>query len=152
MICSSITRIVSISTAIAIFVTATAAWPHKQGQKANVRFLATGTIVRFTGAWNEDTYLAELQFAVGDEWILARLIDSYPNEAPPLSRGVLTSSSGTGIKVRRDTECDSPYGQMILRTAPGDPLAILPERLGYQPQRQKPPEADAILPCYRTVR
>lgn len=152
MICSSITRIVSISEAIAISVTATAAWPHKQGQKAQVRFLATSTLVRFIGAWNEDTYLAELQFAPGESPLLVRLIDAYPNEAPPLSRTILTSVSGATFKVRRDTECDSPYGQMILRTAPGDPLAVLPERLGYQPQLQKAPKADAILPCYRTVR
>lgn len=145
-------RIVSTAVVIATFTAPAGAWPHERGQKAQVRFLATGTLIRSTWTWNEDTYLAELTLTASAEPLLVRLIDSYPNEAPPLSRAVLTSSTGTALHVRRDTECDSSYGQMILRAAPGDPMAILHKKLGFQPHLTRTPAPDELLPCYRTVR
>ena len=121
-------------------------------EKARLRFLATSTILRGTWGNNEDTYLAELLSSDGKDPVLTRLVDAYPNEAPPLSQAILTSDQGTIVTVRRDAACDLPYDELLLRTAPGDPSAILPERLGYTPQLDHAPEPGAILPCYRTVR
>jgi hypothetical protein len=117
-----------------------------------VRFLATRTLIRGTFGQNDDTYLAELTFTHKEGPVLVRLVDSYPNETPPLSRTTLISELGTTLKVRRDTDCDRPYGELILRTAPDDPMAILPEKLGYRPQLQRTPQPNEMLPCYRTVR
>jgi hypothetical protein len=137
---------------IAISTTTAGAWPHKNGHKARAQFLATSTLIRGTFGQNEDTYLAELSFTPEGDSLLVRLVDSYPNEAPPLSRAALTSASGTTFKVRRDAGCDRPYGEIILRTAPGDPMAILHERIGYRPQLLRTPEPNEMIPCYRTVR
>lgn len=128
------------------------AWTHHHGQKVRVLFLATSTVIRSTWYWNEDTYLAELNFPRSNEPVLIRLIDAYPSGALPLARDVLRSDAGAVFIVRRDTDCDRPFRQILLRTAPGDPLAILSERLGYQPRMDKQPEPDSNLPCYRTVR
>jgi hypothetical protein len=144
-------QVVSIVAVIAISTTA-GAWPHKNRQGARVRFLATSTVIRTWGAPNEDTYLAELTFIPKDDPLVVRLIDSYPNVASPLSKGTLASAEGQILKVRRDMNCDRTYGKMILRTAPGDPMAILPERLGYQPSMNPAPASEMILPCYRIVR
>lgn len=114
--------------------------------------MATGTLVRGTWGQNEDTYLAELSLSHDTESVLVRLIDTYPNEAPPLSREALMSPSGTVLRVSRDPQCDSLYGEMLLRTAPGDPMAILLERLEYQPQLSWTPQPSTNVPCYRTVR
>lgn len=81
-----------------------------------------------------------------------RLIDAYSNEFPPLSREVLTSDAGSVLSLKRDAGCDRPFGEVLLRTAPGDPLAILLERLSYRPRLDRTPEAETILPCYRTIR
>jgi hypothetical protein len=137
---------------IAVSASMAGAWPHKHGHKVQVRFVATSTLVRGTWGQNEDTYLAELSLSHDTESVLVRLIDAYPNEAPPLSREVLTSQSGTALRVNRDSECDRPFAQTLLRTAPGDPMAILPGRLGYRPPMDLTPEPDEHLPCYRTVR
>lgn len=137
---------------IAISTTTAGAWPHKNGQKARVRFLATSTLIRGTFGRNKDTYLAKLILTLEGDPLLVRLVDSYPNEVPPLSRAALTSDTGTKFRVSRDADCDRPYGEMILRTAPGDPMAILHERLGYRPQLLKTPEPNEMLPCYRTAR
>jgi hypothetical protein len=152
VISSPLARIAYLFAVIAISTTIAGAWPHKNGQKARVRFLATSTLIRGNWGPNEDTYLAELTFAREGDPLLVRLVDSYPNEAPPLLRAALTSVTGTTFKVRRDMDCDRPYGEMILRTAPGDPMAILLERLAYEPQLRRTPEPDEVLPCYRTVR
>lgn len=125
---------------------------HSQTIKANVRFLATSTLLRTTWGWNRDTYLAELTPAVHGESILVRVLDAYPNQATPLSREVLKADPGTMLRVSRDTQCDLPFGQMLLRTAPGDPLAILLEPLVYQPPIDRLPDAAKILPCYRVYR
>lgn len=138
---------------IVILSAATAkAWPHRRGQKARVHFLATSTLIRGTWGQNEDTYLAQLLLPKQNEAVLVRLVDAYPNEWPPLSRSVLTSDSGAPLAVRRDDQCDRPFGQILLRTAPGDPMALLPERLGYQPLLDRTPAPGTILPCYRVLR
>ena len=152
MISNPLARIVTLFAIIAISATMAGAWPHKRGQKARVRFPATSTLVRGTWGQNEDTYLAELSLSHDTESALVRLVDAYPNEAPPLSREELTSQPGTVLRVNRDSQCDRPFAQMLLRTAPGDPMAILPERLGYRPPMDRTPEPNELLPCYRTVR
>jgi len=148
----SLTRIAAMVAVIAISATTAVAWPHKHGQKTRVRFLAAGTLVRGTFGRNEDTYLAELSLEKGSERTLVRLVDAYPNEAPPISRTDLTAPFGITLRIRRDVECDRPYGEMILRTAPGDLMAILHERLGYQPQLSRTPTPNAIFPCYHVLR
>jgi hypothetical protein len=74
--------------------TSVRAWPHKRGQRANVQFLATSTVISSTWFWNEGTYLAELNSLRSNELLLARIADAYPSEAPPLSREVLRAESG----------------------------------------------------------
>jgi hypothetical protein len=128
------------------------AWPHQRGQKAKVRFLASGTLVRGTWGLNEDTYLAEMHLRPGNESTLVRLIDDYPNEVPPISAVVLTSELGTILRVRRDSQCDSAYSQMLLRARPGDLTAILPVKLEYQPVLPERIEPNSVLRCYRTIR
>jgi len=117
-----------------------------------VRFLATSTLIRGTFGQNEDTYLAQIVLPRENEAVLARLVDAYPNEAPPLSYNVLLSDSGTLLRVRREAKCDRPFGEMLMRTAPGDPMAILPERLGYKPRMEQAPNPTVVLPCYRVLR
>jgi hypothetical protein len=126
--------------------------PHPHTIKANTRFLAASTCIRGTWGQNLDVYLAEIVTQKESEPVLIRLIDEYRNLDPPLSVDALTSTTGTTLRIRRDALCDMPYGAMQLRTAPGDPMAILHERLGFQPQMSWQPESTAILPCYRTVR
>ena len=128
------------------------AWPHKHGQTVRVRFLATSTLVRGTFGQNEDTFLAQLLLPKQYEAVLIRLVDAYPNEWPPLAREILASDAGTVLPVERDSKCDRPFGQILLRTAPGDPMAILPERLGYVPPLDRTPAPSTILPCYRVLR
>ena len=145
-------RLMTVSLLIVVTCSTASAWTHKMGQKARVKFLATSTLIRGTFGPNEDTYLAELSLNKDSEHVLIRLIDAYPNEAPPLSREDLTAPSGITLRVRRDFECDRPYEQMITRTAPGDPMAILPVRLEFQPQLERAPSSNARLPCYRIAR
>jgi hypothetical protein len=145
-------RIVTLMACIAVAVTSADARARIRVQKAHVRFLATSTMVRGTWGYNQDIFLAELQPARHGELQLVRLIDEYPNLYPPLPAEILTSQSGTVLKVKRDAQCDLLFGQVLLRTAPGDPMAILPVRLGYQPQMDRTPEARTLIPCYRTVR
>lgn len=144
----SITTILLTS---ALFAMPAAAWPHRHGQKMRVRFLATSTLLRGTWGWNEDTYLAEILLPKQDETVLVRLVDAYSSNWPPLSHKVITSE-GSLLAVRRDAQCDRPFGQILLRTAPGDPLAILPERLGYLPPPDRTPTPETTLPCYRVLR
>jgi hypothetical protein len=126
--------------------------PRPHPFKAHTRFLATSTCMRGTWGLNLDVYLAEIATEKGSEPVLVRLIDEYRNLDPPLSVGALTSVTGTTLRFRRDRQCDMPYAQMQLRTAPGDPMAILHKRLVYQPQLPKTPEPNEMMPCYRTMR
>ena len=152
MISNPLVRSTCMAVAIALAVTPAGAWPHKNGEKARVRFLATSTLIRGTFGQNEDTYLAQVFTARGDESYLIRLVDAYPNETPSLPKATLTSDSGTLLRIQRDPQCDRLYGEMLLRTAPGDPMAILHERLSYRPQMERAPEPTSNLPCYRTER
>lgn len=145
-------NIAALLVLITVAGTSASAWPHHRGQKARVHFLANGTLLRFTWGQNQDTYLAQLYFPKQSAPVLARLMDVYSNGWPPLSRRVLKSDTGTILRVERHEDCDRPFGEMLLRTAPGDLLAILPERLHYQPHLENPPAPDSILPCYKVIR
>ena len=125
---------------------------HPRQFKARTRFLATSTCIRGTWGFNLDVYLAEIVPHHKAEPVLVQLIDEYRNLDPPLAYEALTSPSGTTLRIRRDRQCDMPYAQIQLRTAPGDPTAILFERLGYQPQLPKTPEPHELIPCYRIAR
>jgi hypothetical protein len=112
--------------------------------KAHTRFLAASTLIRGTWGMNQNIYLAEISPHTGSEPQLARLIDEYSNLAPLSSDDILTSTVGAVLRIRRDTQCDMPYATMKLRTAPGDPMAILPERLSYQPKFLRTPQPGAL--------
>lgn len=131
---------------------ATASTRRGKPERRTVVFLATGSLVRGTVGYNEDTYLAEFVPASGNDRMIIRLVDDYPNYAPPLSAEVLTSGTGTALKVKRDKECDVPYFAMPLRTAPGDPMAIIPEKLSFRPKLDPPIDLTTVLECYRVVR
>lgn len=137
---------------IAIAVTSADARTHIRVEKAQVRFLATSTEIRGTWGTNEDVFLVEIEPVHHGELQLVRLLDKYPSLWTPIPSEILKSQSGTVLRVRRDAQCDRPFGEILLRTAPGDPMAILPERLSYQPQMDRTPEAQKLVPCYRTVR
>jgi hypothetical protein len=144
---------IGVGIVVIAFAAASAgAWPQKHGQKARARFLASSTFYRTTWGFNEDTYLAQLQLPKDNEQVLVRLVDAYPDAFAPLSRATLQSESGTMLAVQRDQECDRPFGEILLRTAPGDPMAILPKRLGYRPPLNRTPAPGTILPCYRVLR
>jgi hypothetical protein len=130
----------------------TAATGRPHTLKAQVRFLATSTSVHGGLGTSQDVYLVEVTPRGPGETILARLVDEYPPYRVMLSPEILTSSEGSTLKIRRDKNCDTAFGLMLLRTAPGDPIAILPERLGFEPRLSTPVEPNAVLPCYRTVR
>jgi hypothetical protein len=110
------------------------AWPHRDGQIARVQFVATSNLFRTTWGMNEDSFLAVLAFRKSGEKVLVRLIDSYPNRFAPLTHAVLQSQEGTDMRVKRDVECDRTFGEIKLRTAPGDLMAILPEQFSYKLQ------------------
>jgi hypothetical protein len=148
-------RLLWIAAIIGTFglsATPLSAWPHKHGQKLEVHFLAASTLLRGTWGYNQDIYLVDLVLAGSGNRVHARLVDEYPSYAAPISTTVLKSDSGTILRLARDSECDRPYGQMILRAAPGDLMAILPVKLSYQPKLISPLQSSEILPCYRTVR
>jgi hypothetical protein len=135
---------------LAGYSTFAGAAPRIHPQKAGVRFIATSTLYRTTWGMNEDIYLGELTFAKReDEHVLARVINQYSNWEPPISAAVLKSDAGMQFYLLRDSNCDIPYAQMQLRTAPGDPMAILQERLSYHPRLNNAPAPDDVLPCYR---
>lgn len=120
--------------------------------KAQVHFLATSATIRGTWGNNLDIYLTEIVLRPGSEPVLARLIDETLQSQLPLSVDSLTSTTGTILRIRRDEQCDMPYAEIQLRTAPGDPMAIIHAKLHYQPQLSRTPAPDEVLPCYRTVR
>jgi hypothetical protein len=135
---------------LAWYSTLAGAAPRIHPQKARVRFIATSTLYRTTWGMNEDIYLGELTFAKReDEHVLARVINQYSNWEPPIPAAVLKSDAGMPFYLLRDASCDIPYAQMQLRTAPGDPMAVLQERLSYQPRLNHAPAPGDVLPCYR---
>jgi hypothetical protein len=136
-----------------VFATSATAKRRARPVSTKVRFLAESTFLRNTYGPNEDTYLAEMTIpSQQQKAVLIRLVDEYPNEAPSLARNVVASPSGASLRVLRDAECDRPYSQMLLRAAPGDLIAILPERLEYHPNLESIPAPGSILQCYRVVR
>lgn len=146
-------RTFAFMLAISVSVNSVNAWPLRHTvKKTRVRFLGTSTLIRNSWGPNEDTYFAELLFPKQGEAVPVRLVDAYPNEAPPLSRAALTSPAGTILRVKRDQGCDLPYSRLQLRSAPGDSTAMLPVSLSYQPKVDHAPAPEAILPCYRVAR
>lgn len=119
---------------------------------ARVRFLATSTITRNSFGENHDVYLIEIDGQDESGATLARLEDIYPPYRNALPETILKSSRWGRLKIIRDQSCDVAFGAMPLRTAPGDPIAILPKRLGFHPHMAKAPDPNDVLPCYRTAR
>jgi len=130
-----------------------AASPRPHPVVAKVRFLATSTSTRSTYAGSEDVYLAEVAFpGRTDDELPVRLIDDYPEYRGPIGPDVLQATHFTRFRLLRDATCDIALADMPLRTAPGDPMAILPVELHYQPELPHPVQSQQILPCYRIVR
>lgn len=121
--------------------------------KTTVRFLATSTSFHTDLGESQDVYLVSVALdPQSGEWTLARLVDEFPPYRTALPSRDLQSGSPMRLRVRRDASCDLVYAQMRLRTAPGDPMAILPEPLGFTPALDEYPRPTELLPCYRTVR
>jgi hypothetical protein len=152
VICNGALRIAAVVIFVILPGIIAAKTPQSRPLKVRVHFLATAASLRETWGTNEDTYLAEIAPHGGSIPVLVQLIDEYLTFEPPLSFDSLTSTTGTALRIIRDARCDIPYSQMQLRTAPGDPKALLHERLNYQPRVDERPQADTILPCYRTIR
>jgi hypothetical protein len=152
MIRSLSIKLTTVACVLALSMTATGKTPRVRPIKAHVHFLATSTCVRGTRGMNEDVYLAEIATQPDSDAKLVRLVDEYLNYRPALLAESLTSKEGTTLRITRDTRCDLPYSRMLLRTAPGDPMAVIPVKLSYKPQLLRTPEPDEILPCYRTAR
>jgi hypothetical protein len=55
VISNPLARLASLFVVVAILATTAGAWPHKNGQKARVRFLAASTLIRGTFGQNEDS-------------------------------------------------------------------------------------------------
>lgn len=119
---------------------------------ARVRFLATSTVAHSSFGENHDVYLIEIDLPNESGTELARLEDIYPPYKSALRDAILRSSGSVRLKIKRDHSCDIAFGSMPLRTAPGNPSAILPERLGFHPYLAKAPNPKDVLPCYRTAR
>jgi hypothetical protein len=138
---------------VLIIVSGAAGQRHAHVLKAQVHFLATSTSVHSGEGQNQDIYLIELMgSAPGGRPTFARLVDEYPSYRAALARSTLVSESSRVFRLRRDPDCDGLITQMPLRTAPGDPAAVLPERLDYRPDLPSAVPPDTLLPCYRLVR
>jgi hypothetical protein len=135
-----------------IIMSSSSARQREHIEKARVRFLASSWMIRGTSGLNHDTYLAETALSSDRPPILIQLIDDYSNSAPPIPRETLMSDSGVVLRFRRDVGCDLLFGQMALRAAPSDLMAILPYHLSYDPHLGTIPKSDEKLPCYRLVR
>lgn len=144
----------ALALVVLLTVCSTCLWaqPPNHVQRATVRFLATSTVYRTTWGMDEDDYLTAVKFPKSGSSVLARLVDEYSNWAPPIPAVILKSDNGTRFYLLRDPDCDIPFREMLLRTAPGDPMAILPEKLEYHPHLRNVPAPGTILPCYLTVR
>jgi hypothetical protein len=143
-------RIVLLASLVASGV---AGQRHAGVLTANVRFAATSTSVHTGEGRNQDVYLIQLTPRIpGGQTGLARLVDEYPSFRAVLSRRVLIAGSGSTLRLIRDESCDRAFSDMPLRTAPGNPTAILPEKLGYRPDLDSTIAPDTLLPCYRLVR
>jgi hypothetical protein len=148
MVCKITVHVFALLT---LLLTITAQAYPGRASKMHVHFLATSTSVREHLGQSQDVYLIEIT-TENDGPVLARLVDQYPPYGAPLSSEVLTSSTGTTLKITRDRMCDIGFAQMPLRTAPGDPMAILAESLGFRPRLARAIAPSEVLPCYRTVK
>lgn len=123
-------------------------------EKVNVTLVARSTASHISWGKSQDVYLAQMTdvATVGavPSWI--KLVDEYPGMVGPLVRGVSNEPKELSLRVVRDTQCDVPLGQIPLRTAPGDSMAIMEMRLGYTPTRSDMPTATDLIPCYRTYK
>lgn len=128
------------------------AWPHKREPRVRVRFLAEETLVRGTWGTNQDSYLAEFLPSKDSPSGLLQVKDEYAQWDFPLSQAVLTSQSGTNIRLKRDTACDVQYGALNLRAAPGDLIAMLPVHLTYHPVLSNSVHSGDVIPCYHIAR
>jgi hypothetical protein len=138
---------------ITLSVCIASARSHTPVVRARVLFLATSTSVRSEYGESRDVYLVEVALPGNDsDTTLARLVDEFPPYRSPISPSILTASTGGVLRLWRDESCDIEFSRMILRTRPGDPRAILPERFRFRPMLTRAPEDRAILPCYRTFR
>jgi hypothetical protein len=140
---------------LVVLLAAKGAWgePHRHTMKLRVHFLATSTSIHTGEGRDQDVYLIELETENSDSrTVLARLVDEYPSFRAAIATNILRSDGSTILRLRRDTTCDIALKQMPLRTAPGDPEAILPERLGFDPQLPSTTDLNMTLPCYRLVR
>lgn len=120
--------------------------------KVNARFLATSTSIRSSWSTSQDVYLIEMVPHGSDQPVLARLIDDHPEYHEMFLAKRFASTDDATLRIWRDQSCDIAFAQMPLRTPPGDPRAVLPERLGFQPKLSRAVEADEILPCYRMMK
>lgn len=152
----SVSRAASLLVPVLLMLAPVSPAFARQGKptKMLVRFLATSTSVRISEGDSEDVYLVEVRSAkrIDGAMEVARLVDRYPAYLPSLPLQTLRSTSGTVLHLVRDATCDTVTGQMPIRTAPGDPEAILPERLGYHVDLPAGYGPGADLPCYRLVR
>jgi hypothetical protein len=145
--------VIAITLSAVCCLSANAHQKASQRITADVQFLATSTSTRSSLGESQDVYLVKITLQHDSRQItLARLIDEYPSYRVAITLDSLRSDTPSRMRLRRDDECDVSYSEMPLRTAPGDPTAILPERLGFQPSFQASLAPDSILPCYRTVR
>ena len=132
---------------------ARASGPSTHSSRALVCFVATSTSIHDSYSGSEDVFLAEAQIGRNTTPpILIKLVDQYPVYRVPISPQILRSTTGTWLHLRRDPECDVSFFEMPLRTAPGDPTAILAEPLVFRPQLPLSTTPDAILSCYHVVR
>lgn len=122
--------------------------------RCRIRLLATSTSVRVDMGRNEDVYLAALSWQhpkQHSDVTLARLVDDYPGYRSGILDSIRVSTNAT-FRVERDPSCDRALALIPIRTAPGDPRAVLPERLGYSVPVPLAVTSTGILPCYRVVR
>jgi len=138
--------------AFSALTTRATASSEKKELRVRVHFLATSTSVR--GSWfeSQDVYLVGMLRSDTDTPSLARLIDQYPAYRRPLSTNILSGDGSVFLHLRRDPACDIAFAAMPLRAAAGDPMAILPERLDFNPKLPRSINAAEILPCYRVLK
>ncbi len=121
------------------------------GNKAGVRFVAQSMSFRTTWAYSEDVYLVEIHPSKNGQPYYGKLLDAYQGLGRPLPLQMVTSKSPITMKIARDSSCDVRYGNMLIRSAPGDPVALLPGKFTYESSETKSIPKDTMIPCYRTV-
>jgi hypothetical protein len=117
-----------------------------------VRFVASSTMVRQAWGGNQDVYLVELKKTSKDPPFLAKLVDEYTGYERAVPNALLVSDGTSRIKARRDPACDVRYADMPKRGAPGDPAAVYPVPMSFEPHLSLPIEGDSVIQCYRLVR